>query len=212
MKARVIYFSLLGLLLLVSLACAKSGQILTPEEATAVARGAPIGSSGGVEAGDFEVDERVEFTSREFLIPIMREPGDTMSFSNAARGQRAVVKEARDLEGTVWVRVESPAGNGWVDARFLQKIDDDETAADEGADETPEAAFAVGDEAYLTARAFLVNLYGEPGSNRIAANQQRGEKVTVLEVVPFEGDIWYQIRAPTGTGWVPSESLTAEAP
>lgn len=212
MKARVIYFSLLGLMLLVSLACSKSGQILTPEEATAVARGEPVGASGGIEAGDFEVDEQVEFTSREFLIPIMREPGDTMSYSNAARGQRAVVKEAKDLEGDVWVRVESPAGNGWVEARFLKKLEGAETVAEEETGETLEAAFAVGDEAYLVARAFLVNLYGEPGSRRITANQQRGEKVTVLEVVPFEGDIWYQIKAPTGTGWVPSENLSAEAP
>jgi len=72
--------------------------------------------------------------------------------------------------------------------------------------------FQVGDTVYLTNKSFLVNLMDGPGSNRMIAGQNRGAQVEILNAAIVDGTIWYFIKAPTGTGWVPEENVTAEAP
>lgn len=66
--------------------------------------------------------------------------------------------------------------------------------------------FQVGDTAALTGRSFLVNIMDAPGG-RISAGQERGVEVEILQATEVEGDIWYQIQAPTGTGWVRYDNL-----
>lgn len=68
--------------------------------------------------------------------------------------------------------------------------------------------FQPGDTAALTGRSFLVNIMDTP-AGRISAGQERGAVVTVLQATEVEGDIWYQIEAPTGSGWVRYDSLEA---
>ena len=71
-----------------------------------------------------------------------------------------------------------------------------------------EEGLSVGDTATLTGRGFLINILNQPGSGgRIIANQERGVAVTIEGVTEEEGEIWYQIEAPTGTGWVKAENL-----
>jgi len=71
--------------------------------------------------------------------------------------------------------------------------------------------FGEGDTVYLTGR-YLVSLMDGPGSNKMIAGQERGVEVTIIGAATVDGVIWYQIDAPTGTGWVPEDNLTAEAP
>lgn len=66
--------------------------------------------------------------------------------------------------------------------------------------------FQVGDRAALTGRSFLVNIMDAP-AGRIAAGQERGVEVEILQATDVEGEIWYQIQAPTGTGWVSADNL-----
>lgn len=66
--------------------------------------------------------------------------------------------------------------------------------------------FQVGDRAALTGRSFLVNIMDAPGG-RIAAGQERGVEVGILQATEHEGEIWYQIQAPTGTGWVSADNV-----
>lgn len=66
--------------------------------------------------------------------------------------------------------------------------------------------FQVGDTAALTGRSFLVNIMDAP-AGRIAAGQERGVEVEVLQATEVEGEIWYQIQAPTGRGWVSADNL-----
>ncbi|HZD11169.1 MAG TPA: GW dipeptide domain-containing protein [Candidatus Binatia bacterium] len=66
--------------------------------------------------------------------------------------------------------------------------------------------FQVGDTAELTGRSFLVNLFDAPGG-RISAGQERGAEVTIQQVTELDGEIWYQIKAGTGTGWVKADAL-----
>jgi hypothetical protein len=78
--------------------------------------------------------------------------------------------------------------------------------------EGPASTFSVGDTVYITGRAFLVNIFDAAGSRRISAGQERGVEVTILQVTDVDGVSWYQIDAPTGTGWLPEENLSAEPP
>ena len=68
-----------------------------------------------------------------------------------------------------------------------------------------------GDIVYLTGR-YLVSLMDGPGSNKMIAGQERGVEVTIVGAAVVDGVIWYQIDAPTGSGWVPEDNLTTEAP
>jgi len=196
---------MLALLLLASLAC-QTGEILTPEEATARAQQAQGGgarpapsTAGGAE---FQVNETVEFTGTEFLIPLRKEPSSDVSpFSFAGRGDQATVLGSQQAEGEVWYLVKSAAGEGWVPAKFLK-------STGPSAAEGPQP----GETVYLTGKSFLINLVDEPGSKRIIANQERGAAVTILEVVEHEGQLWYRIDAPTGQGWVPADNISTEAP
>jgi len=86
--------------------------------------------------------------------------------------------------------------------------------ADSGSSATEQAAagsLQPGDQATLVSRSFMVNLYGEPGSVRLIAQQERGTVVEVNEVAQVDEDLWYLIKAPTGLGWVFGENLEAIA-
>ncbi len=194
----------LALLLLASIAC-QTGEILTPEEATARAQQAQGGEAGSAPStargAEFQVNETVEFTGTEFLIPLRKEPGDVSPFSFAGRGDQATVLGSREVEGEVWYLVKSAAGEGWVPAKFLK-------STGPSAAEGPQP----GETVYLTGKGFLINLMDGPGGKRIIANQERGAAVTILEVVELEGKLWYRIDAPTGQGWVPADNISTEAP
>ncbi len=69
-----------------------------------------------------------------------------------------------------------------------------------------------GDTAYLINRSYLVNIFDAPGSKKIVTAQERGAEVEILQVSQVDGVIWYQIKASAGTGWVPEENISQEAP
>ena len=213
MNSRLAAFGwFVGLLVLASLACGiETGQILTPEEATArveQTREARFSTDISSEEGGFQADDTVLFTGEEFLIPMFQEPGgEGNPFSFAGRGDEGTVIGSRDVDGTLWYRVETGAGTGWVNQEFVQAAggdSDGETASGGGAQS--------GDTVYLTASGFLVNLYNEAGSGRIVGTQESGAEVTVLGTETLEGETWYLIDAPTGEGWVPAENISTEAP
>lgn len=77
-----------------------------------------------------------------------------------------------------------------------------------GVDTVDEEGLQVGDTATLLGRSFLINILDEPGG-RIIANQERGVIVTIQQIAEQDGERWYQIQAPTGTGWVTEENLEA---
>ncbi len=70
------------------------------------------------------------------------------------------------------------------------------------------ADFNIGDVATLGGKGFLVNLLDAPGG-KISAGQEKGAEVEVLASTAFEDEIWYQIQASTGDGWVKAENLEA---
>lgn len=187
-------------LLLAGLAC-ETGEILTPEEATQrailAATQAIATGQASVQTG-LEIGEEVEFASEEFLVPLASEPGGTVASGHVSRDSTATVLDKAEYEGEIWYLLDTDSGNGWVPESLLHI---------EGAPE-----FADGETVYLTGTGFLINIYELPGSNRFVANQERGVAVIVRGTTFYEGNLWYMVQAPTGTGWVRAENLTAEEP
>ena len=210
MKKRVLYllFAAVGLMLVVSLACTQSGEILTPEEATqrvqATEDAKIVEINQQAESAQLDNGDTFRFVGKGFLVPIYPEPGARMQYSNASRGDEGVVVSSEIVEGVVWYQIDSGAGEGWVPAESVEPIDDGE----EDGEEDP----LLGETAYLVGKGYLINIMDEPGSMTIKANQQRGEQVSVLQKMDVSGEDWYLIDAPTGEGWVPAENLSLEPP
>ncbi len=229
MKNRTAIIWLIGLLALVSLACSQSGEILTPEEATAKAMQADVDAAeeneesdgGEVVSEDFSVGDSALLVGRGFLINLYDEPGGQISAGQERGATVEVLGIELDNEGDLWYQIDAPTGVGWVPGDALEPLEEEAVEgedADEDGDsaETDDAATVdgpqVGDTVYLTARGFLVNLVDEAGGTRIIAGQERGVPVTVVDVEVVDGTPWYLVDAPTGEGWVPADNVTTEAP
>jgi len=223
MKARSRFVWIIAMLLMLSLACAQAGEVLTPAEATERARGGSLAGDDepGVEGAEFARDQQVEFTGTGFLISLYAQPGDTVARSHISRGSKGTVLASREFEGETWYQVSTSAGNGWVPAEFVKAVEDGSTAStgtEGGETAEPEDGGEgadgprPGDTAYLAGRAFLVGLMEAPGSKRMIAGQERGARVTVVDVTEVDGVLWYLVDAPTGKGWVSAENISTEAP
>ncbi|HID34610.1 MAG TPA: hypothetical protein EYP25_08600 [Anaerolineae bacterium] len=67
-----------------------------------------------------------------------------------------------------------------------------------------------GSQATLIGKAYLINIYKEPGSTRIHVQQEKGVEVTIQDATKVNGETWYLIDAPAGQGWVKAENLEIE--
>ena len=216
LNTSVAIFLLLGLLLLAGLACDQAGDILTPAEATARAeeakgptRPAPTPNAAAI-AADFQVGDTVEFTGSGHLVPMYRQPGDTVAFSYAGKGETATVLAFEEVEGDAWFEIKGGAGQGWVKVEYLM-IPEGEAGDEVGGEPAAEGP-QVGDTATLVGSGYLITLVNAPGATRMQAVQERGVEVTILDVADHEGETWYLIDAPTGQGWVKTENISTEAP
>jgi hypothetical protein len=205
------------LLLLVSLACAESGEILSPEEATIAAQEEslfqPVEGASIVTSGP-QIGEEAIIAGTGLVINLFNEPGGRIS-AGEARGATVEIIDIAEFEGELWYHVDGAGAAGWVPADNLEakEPEGEDTGEGEAGDgETAESEGPqTGDQVYLTGVGFMINLLAEPGGF-IRAGQEKGTEVTILQVVEFEGDTWYLIDAPTGQGWLPSENITTEAP
>jgi hypothetical protein len=201
MKTRTTTLALIlmvAILVLASLACQQAGEVLMPAEATERAENiasGPVAELVTAENAEFFTGDKVELISEGTTIPIYSEPAGRAPYVHASHGSTGFVRESVDVEGEIWYRVESTAGNGWIHSEYITG------SAEE------EIAFEVGDEATLTGVGFMVNLYDEAGSQRVIAQQPKGDNVEVVEVAEIGAETWYYIDAPTGEGWVPSFNL-----
>ncbi len=72
------------------------------------------------------------------------------------------------------------------------------------------AAFALGDVVNLVSEGHLVGLYREAGSRTAFSFATRGDEVTIVSSVDFDGETWYKIESTAGDGWLPEANLTTE--
>jgi len=191
-------------ILLATLACSRAGEILTPEEATArvEATREAVLTPDVAEDALYGVNSTVEFIGEQYLIPLQSEPGSGfVAESHVPRGDIGIVLGSELVDGVVWYFVDSSAGQGWIVEASLQAAEAAESTGPQ-----------VGDTVYLVGLGYLINLADQPGSNRIAANQERGVAVVVLAITQFEGEVWYLVDAPTGEGWVRTDNISVETP
>lgn len=216
MRKRNSWLLFVILLVIVSLACERSGRILTPEEATAEAIEnvfRPPTEGGSAAGALFEPGDIAIITGNTFLINLQDVPGGRIAGSQP-RGAEAEILESVEFEGEIWYHIDSETGEGWLRGDNLEVIEseDGDEAEGDGGGETTASGPGEGDTVYLVSNGFLVNLLREPNGN-ILAVQERGVQVTIITVFETEdGDLWYLIDAPTGEGWVPAENITEEQP
>ena len=214
--SRIAISFFIGLLFLASLSCNQAGEILTPAEATARAEAAKAPTravatpSEAEKAADFQVGDTVEFTGSGHLIPMYKEPGDTVAFSYAGKGETATVLAFEEIEGDAWFEIKGGAGQGWVKGEYLMTPAGKESG--EGEELPAPTGPQVGDTVTLVGTGYLITLVDAPGATRMQAVQDRGVEVVILDVADHEGESWYMIDAPTGEGWVKAENISAEAP
>jgi hypothetical protein len=214
MRMRKALLLFIGLLILVSLACEQSGEILSPEEATARAQEGVFQPSDDRETAtgaQFEPGDPANVIGSGFLINLLDVPGGRIAGSQS-RGSTVEILESADFEGEIWYHVDSETGDGWLRATNLEPVEGETEEAGED-EEAPTLAGPIeGDTVYLVSSGFLVNLLAEPGG-RVQAVQERGVAVTILQRFEAEeGVFWYLIDAPTGQGWVSEDNISLEAP
>jgi len=203
MRLRTTLIWFIGLLALMSLACAQAGSVISYEDATATAEGkyAPVTASGSTTDGaDFAVGDTALLAGKGFLINLMDAPGGRIS-AGQQRGADVEILSSTLYEDEIWYEVDSSTGTGWIKGENLEPV------------AAVEAKYAAGDNAYLVGTGFLISLMKEPGGLRMIAGQERGVEVEIVEYTPIDdGTMWYLIDAPTGKGWVAEENLSDEVP
>jgi hypothetical protein len=208
---KLLLFMLAGMIIWAGVACQK-GEVITPAEATArakesravvIKKTATPGGKTNVGGDVIPVGSKATLVGKAYLISIYKEAGATTILTQQEKGVEVEVQDITQVDGDTWYLIKAPAGQGWVKAENLQA---EPSKRDENVGPT------VCDIVYLAGKAYLVNLYKEPGDIRIIAQQERGVAVEIKDVIDHEGETWYLIDAPTGIGWVKAENITTEKP
>jgi len=210
LHSKLILFLIAGFILLAGIACEK-GEVITPAEATARAKQSravvvkKTATPGGKTDEGSDViasGAKATLVGKAYLVNIYKEAGSTRILTQQEKGVEVEVQDVTSVDGETWYLIKAPAGQGWVKAENLEVK---ESKSDSSG---PQA----GDTVYLAGKAYLVNLYKEPGELRIIAQQERGAAVEIKDVTEVDGETWYLIDAPTGMGWVKAENITTEKP
>ncbi len=119
--ARLSLFLMLGVLLIASLACKQSGEIITSAEATerAIPTVTPTQEILEVAGAEFSPGDNIVFAGKAFLVSVHAEPGRPEALSHAARGDTGVIISSQLYKGEIWYQVSSVAGDGWVPAESV---------------------------------------------------------------------------------------------
>ncbi len=113
-----------------------------------------------------------------------------------------LVTSAACVKGEVITPAEATAR-----AKAARSVKVKKTATPGGKTESGADVIPNGTKAVLVGKAYLINIYKEPGSTRIHVQQEKGVEVTVQDATTVDGETWYLIDAPAGQGWVKAENL-----
>lgn len=200
MKMHKMFFGIALVLAFTVLACSRSGEVLTVEEATRRAMPTPLPTLDpeAVSEGSIAIGGEATLTGRQFLVNILDNPNGGI-VAGESRGTTVVVQQSVVAEDGIWYQVVTSSGQlGWVRAENLE------------GKEVP-GGLAVGDTFTITGQRFLVNILEEPSPvGKIVGGVARGEIVTVVQVTQVDGKFWYQVSASAGTGWVSEENVLDE--
>jgi hypothetical protein len=213
LNPKLLLFLIVGIIILAGVAC-QSGEVITPAEATARAKEAraivikKTATPGGkTEAGGDVIPSgaKAKLVGKAYLVNIYKEAGSTRILTQQEKGVEVEIQDVTHVGDETWYLIKAPAGQGWAKAENLEIVEEEGSKA---ASDGPQ----IGDTVYLAGKAYLINLYKEPGSTRIIAQQERGVAVEIKDIQEEDGELWYLIDAPTGLGWVKAENITTEKP
>lgn len=113
------------LLLILAMACAQSGEILSDAEATIVAR--PTATEYVDLSGEalYQIGENVTIFGGSYgaLVPLFGEPGSRFFSSQINNGALvSILNQALDKDGNIWYFIEGTAGSGWILVENLAPI------------------------------------------------------------------------------------------
>jgi len=117
-KNLLVILTVVCLLFLLSMACKQSGEIITSAEATqryeATQTAINENVVGQVEGASFAPGDSAILTSEGFLVGLYQEAGGKSAFSFATRGDEVTISGSVDIDGEIWYKVLSTAGEGWL--------------------------------------------------------------------------------------------------
>lgn len=112
-NAKFVILLVFVMLLLATLACKQSGDIITPAEATL--RAQPTATlTPFVSENSLELGTTVYLTGKGYLINLMDAPGSLRMIAGQERDTEVTIVESTTHEGEIWYRVSAPTGEGWV--------------------------------------------------------------------------------------------------
>lgn len=120
MKKRnlLIILAVFSLLFIFSIACKQSGEIISPAEATQRFDATQAARTGDVvieaEGALFAPGDTAILASEGHLVGLYMEAGGKNPFSFATRGDEVNITSSIDIDGELWYKIESTAGNGWL--------------------------------------------------------------------------------------------------
>ncbi len=200
MKMRKMLIGIAMMMAFTILACSRSGEVLTVEEATRRAMPTPLPTldPAAVSEGAIEIGGEATLIGQQFLVNILDNPNGGI-VAGESRGTTVVVQQSVAAEDGIWYQVITSSGQlGWVRAENL------EGKAGAG-------GLKVGDNFTITGKLFLVNILEEPSPvGKIVGGVARGEVVTIVQATQVDGKFWYQVETSAGTGWVSEENVLDE--
>lgn len=117
-KNLLVILAVICALLLFSMACKQSGEIISAAEATQRYQATQAAKTGDVivevEGAAFASGDVVNLTSEGHLVGLFREAGARTAFSYATRGDEVTIVSSVDVDGVTWYKIESTAGDGWL--------------------------------------------------------------------------------------------------
>lgn len=72
------------------------------------------------------------------------------------------------------------------------------------------AIYLAGSEVTLTSESYIVTLFTSPGVESATSFSTRGDIVTVIGSVVFDGTIWYKVEGYAGSGWLTDVNFDSE--
>lgn len=206
-KNNIFLILILVILISATLACNKTGQVVSVAEATAIAelldeKTGLDTSYKNVEGAIFVADDIVVFFAGddEEMVPLYKKPGDRNPYDEIKAGRSGKVDSSTIVDGVIWYKILSPVLNGYVTLDGLKDPSDGGEII----------VYEVGDTPYLKGISYIVPLYKEPASLMSIIQQEKGVQVEILEVTDVDGILWYKINSPAGEGWITTENLSIE--
>ena len=106
------------ILVVISIACSQSGEIISPalatqhHESTQSANTTEV--SGDAEGAIYLAGSTAILTSNSYLVGLFSKAGDIVAFSFATRGDEITIIGSLEVNGVIWYKVETTAGDGFL--------------------------------------------------------------------------------------------------